>query len=199
MRYPPAAVGVQQRRFRLAMAEQIGAPLGLSVERAAYGMFTIVNNNMVNAIRRVSVERGYDPRDFVLNCAGGATGAHITALAGDTVLGAGAGREGAVARGRAARRSPPLLSPRHATTSPSQTRGGRPPAQTEIDPMHLPPAQRASIASELGQIHEGLVGLANARDSAGHALFGGDSAGNAYLDASGGAAVSSRKPQAPAV
>ena len=35
----------------------------------------------VNAIRRVSVERGYDPRDFVLNCAGGATGAHITALA----------------------------------------------------------------------------------------------------------------------
>jgi N-methylhydantoinase A len=51
------------------------------VEQAAYGMFTIVNNNMVNAIRRVSVERGYDPRDFVLNCAGGATGAHITALA----------------------------------------------------------------------------------------------------------------------
>jgi N-methylhydantoinase A len=44
-------------------------------------MFTIVNNNMVNAIRRVSVERGYDPRDFVLNCAGGATAAHITALA----------------------------------------------------------------------------------------------------------------------
>lgn len=44
-------------------------------------MFTIVNNNMVNGIRRVSVERGYDPRDFVLNCAGGATGAHITALA----------------------------------------------------------------------------------------------------------------------
>lgn len=36
---------------------------------------------MVNGIRRVSVERGYDPRDFVLNCAGGATGAHITALA----------------------------------------------------------------------------------------------------------------------
>ncbi len=36
---------------------------------------------MVNGIRRVSVERGYDPRDFVLNCAGGATGAHVTALA----------------------------------------------------------------------------------------------------------------------
>ena len=46
-------------------------------------MFTIVNSNMVNGIRRVSVERGYDPRDFVLVAAGGATGAHITALASE--------------------------------------------------------------------------------------------------------------------
>jgi len=44
----------------------------------------------------------------------------------------------------------------------------------------LPPAQRASIASELAQIHNGLVGLANTRDSAGHALFGGDSPADAY-------------------
>ena len=58
-------------------------PLGPSVERAAYGMYTIVNANMVNGIRRVTVERGYDPRDFVLVGAGGATAAHITALAAD--------------------------------------------------------------------------------------------------------------------
>jgi N-methylhydantoinase A len=68
-------------RARDAITKGLAGPLDLSVEQAAYGMFTIVNNNMVNAIRRVSVERGYDPRDFVLNCAGGATGAHITALA----------------------------------------------------------------------------------------------------------------------
>ena len=61
--------------------ERIAKTLGISIERAAYGMFTIVNNNMVNGIRRVSVERGYDPRDFVLVGAGGATAAHITALA----------------------------------------------------------------------------------------------------------------------
>ena len=61
--------------------EKIARPLNLPVEKAAYGMFTIVNNNMVNGIRRVSVERGYDPRDFVLVAAGGATGAHIIALA----------------------------------------------------------------------------------------------------------------------
>jgi N-methylhydantoinase A len=61
----------------------IAETLGISIESAAYGMFTIVNNNMINGIRRVSVERGYDPRDFVLVGAGGATAAHITALARD--------------------------------------------------------------------------------------------------------------------
>ena len=68
------------QKARLAIKTHLADPLGISVETAAFGMFTIVNNNMVNAIRRVSVERGYDPRDFVLNCAGGATAAHITAL-----------------------------------------------------------------------------------------------------------------------
>ncbi len=64
-----------------AIRTNLADPLGMSVERAAYGMFTIVNANMVNGIRRVTVERGYDPRDFVLVGAGGATAAHITALA----------------------------------------------------------------------------------------------------------------------
>jgi N-methylhydantoinase A len=61
----------------------IAQPMGLTIEQAAYGMFTIVNSNMINGIRRVSVERGFDPRDFVLVGAGGATAAHITALARD--------------------------------------------------------------------------------------------------------------------
>ncbi len=64
-----------------AIKSNLADPLGMSVERAAYGMITIVNANMVNGIRRVTVERGYDPRDFVLVGAGGATAAHITALA----------------------------------------------------------------------------------------------------------------------
>jgi N-methylhydantoinase A len=64
-----------------AIKANLADPLKMSVERAAYGMFTIVNANMVNGIRRVTVERGYDPRDFVLVGAGGATAAHITALA----------------------------------------------------------------------------------------------------------------------
>ena len=62
---------------------RVAEPLGLTVEQAAYGMFTIVNSNMVNGMRRVSVERGFDPRDFVLVGAGGATAAHICALAAE--------------------------------------------------------------------------------------------------------------------
>ncbi|MGI9335377.1 MAG: caprolactamase subunit alpha [Gammaproteobacteria bacterium] len=72
---------IDRQRAVDAIENAIAKPLGISLERAAYGMFTIVNNNMVNGIRRVSVERGYDPRDFVLVGAGGASGAHITALA----------------------------------------------------------------------------------------------------------------------
>ena len=82
---PQALLGgrmdIDREKAVAAIKTKLADPLGISVERAAYGMFTIVNNNMVNGIRRVSVERGYDPRDFVLVGAGGAAGAHITALA----------------------------------------------------------------------------------------------------------------------
>ena len=64
-----------------SIEKNIAKPLGIEVEKAAYGIFTIVNSNMVNGIRRVTVDRGFDPRDFVLVAGGGATGAHITALA----------------------------------------------------------------------------------------------------------------------
>lgn len=48
--------------------------------------------------------------------------------------------------------------------------------------------QRASIATELQQLHGNLMALANTRDAAGHALFGGETAGDAYaLDGLGNA------------
>lgn len=78
---------LEQGKAETAILTHIAEPLGLSLERAAYGMFTIVNANMVNGIRRVSVERGYDPRDFVLVGAGGATAAHICALAAEIGIG----------------------------------------------------------------------------------------------------------------
>jgi len=52
----------------------------------------------------------------------------------------------------------------------------------------LTPQQRAAIGTELAQMHGNLVSLANSRNSAGQALFGGDAPGNAYvLDAAGNA------------
>ena len=55
--------------------------LGLSVEEAAEGIIRIVNENMVGALRLVSVEQGYDPRDFALIGFGGAGPLHANALA----------------------------------------------------------------------------------------------------------------------
>ncbi|WP_018152336.1 caprolactamase subunit alpha [Leeia oryzae] len=82
---PNAVLGgtivLDEQKARRAIQTGVAEPLGISIERAAYGISTIVNLNMANGIRRVSIERGYDPRDFALICAGGATGMHITALA----------------------------------------------------------------------------------------------------------------------
>src|SRR5580704_7982184 len=64
-----------------AVEMRIGRPLGLERARAARGILSIIDNNMVGAIRVVSVERGHDPRDFVLLPFGGAGPLHGTSLA----------------------------------------------------------------------------------------------------------------------
>jgi N-methylhydantoinase A len=66
---------------RAAIGKRIAAPLGLSIEAAARGVLAIVDNNMVGAIRVVSVERGHDPRDFSLLPFGGAGPLHGGSLA----------------------------------------------------------------------------------------------------------------------
>lgn len=54
----------------------IAARLGVSPVRAALGIVGIATSNMTRAIRAVSTERGYDPRDFTLMPFGGAGGLH---------------------------------------------------------------------------------------------------------------------------
>jgi N-methylhydantoinase A len=68
-------------RARRAIEERVARPLGLALEAAACGILDIVNNNMVGAIRLVSVERGHDPRDFALVPFGGAGPLHGAELA----------------------------------------------------------------------------------------------------------------------
>jgi N-methylhydantoinase A len=57
--------------------------LGSSREEAARGIVRIANNNMINALKLVSVNRGYDPRDFTLVAFGGGGGMHAVALAAE--------------------------------------------------------------------------------------------------------------------
>lgn len=57
--------------------------LGMSLEATALGIVRIVNANMMRAIRAVSIERGHDPRPFVLMPFGGAGALHAVDLAGE--------------------------------------------------------------------------------------------------------------------
>jgi N-methylhydantoinase A len=60
---------------------RLSATLGISPQEAARGIVRIANNNMVNAIKLISVNRGHDPRDFTLVAFGGGGGMHACALA----------------------------------------------------------------------------------------------------------------------
>ena len=72
---------------RHAIAGEIAGPLGLDPVGAAAGMYRVMNVNMASAIREVSIERGYDPRDFPLVCAGGAGAIHAAMIARELGIG----------------------------------------------------------------------------------------------------------------
>jgi N-methylhydantoinase A len=66
---------------RARIAERIGAPLGLSADAAAAGILAVANAAMADAIRFMSVEKGFDPREFAIFAFGGAGPLHASALA----------------------------------------------------------------------------------------------------------------------
>lgn len=66
-----------------AITGRIAKPLGLSLEAAAHGMVQVINVNMAAAIREISVQKGYDPREFPLVCAGGAGPLHAAGIAAE--------------------------------------------------------------------------------------------------------------------
>jgi N-methylhydantoinase A len=61
--------------------KQITDPLGMDETEVASGIYRIVNANMAAALSVVSVQRGHDPREFVLVVAGGAGPIHAAAIA----------------------------------------------------------------------------------------------------------------------
>lgn len=65
------SMGLDLEAARAAIQRDLAGPMGLSVEAAAHGMLRLASATMMRAIRAVSVERGRDPRQFVMLAFGG--------------------------------------------------------------------------------------------------------------------------------
>ncbi len=65
------SVKLDAAKSRAVLQDKVAGPLGLPVERAAYGAHLVAAANMMRAIKAVSSERGRDPRDFALVAFGG--------------------------------------------------------------------------------------------------------------------------------
>jgi N-methylhydantoinase A len=80
---PPKLLGgeiVLDEALAATAVQKIADAMGLPLHRAAEGIYDIVNENMFGALRLVSVQRGYDPREFALVALGGAGPLHTNAL-----------------------------------------------------------------------------------------------------------------------
>jgi N-methylhydantoinase A len=66
---------------RAAVRSGVAEPFGLSLEEAADAILRVANANMADAVRLISISRGYDPRDFALVAFGGAGALHGVAIA----------------------------------------------------------------------------------------------------------------------
>jgi N-methylhydantoinase A len=73
--------GLDVKGARTAVKERLADPLGVTPEEAAFSVRNIANALMAQAMRLVTVERGYDPRDFVYVPYGGAGPVHAVDLA----------------------------------------------------------------------------------------------------------------------
>lgn len=65
---------------RDVIKKDIADPFELSVEEAALGIIQLANSNMLNALKLISVRKGYDPRDFALIAFGGGGPLHAASL-----------------------------------------------------------------------------------------------------------------------
>jgi N-methylhydantoinase A len=69
-----------------AIEEQIAKPLNMSVMEAAWAIREVLDSRMADLLRRMTVERGYDPRDFTLFANGGAGPSHAWVLSAELGL-----------------------------------------------------------------------------------------------------------------
>jgi N-methylhydantoinase A len=80
---PPSLIGGEMKldvEASRKAVKKVADALKISIEEAAEGIIKIVNENMFGALRLVSIEQGYDPRDFALVAFGGAGPLHANAV-----------------------------------------------------------------------------------------------------------------------
>ena len=70
-----------------AMQEKVAQPLGIGTLEAAWGVREVIDSKMADLLRRMTIQRGYDPREFTLFANGGAGPSHAWAFARDLGLG----------------------------------------------------------------------------------------------------------------
>ncbi len=80
-RFLDGRLKIQPELAEAAVRGHVAEPLGLGLDAAAEGMLRILDNNMLQAIRYVTIEKGYDPRDFALVGLGGGGPLHLASLA----------------------------------------------------------------------------------------------------------------------
>lgn len=82
--YLGGAVTLYEDKARNAIREHLAEPLSLSDDGAAQGMYRLATHQMANALRKITVNRGHDPREFTLVGFGGACGLFAAAIAAET-------------------------------------------------------------------------------------------------------------------
>src|ERR1051326_784679 len=79
----PGDLPIDRDAAEAAVREKLAGPLGVDVQASAAAVIDVVNHAMAEVLKIVSVQRGHDPRGFVLAAFGGAGPLHCAALAGE--------------------------------------------------------------------------------------------------------------------
>ncbi|MCP9972339.1 hydantoinase/oxoprolinase family protein [Actinomadura madurae] len=81
--YLGGTVPLYEEKARTALRKHVAEPLGISEDAAAEGVYRLATSQMSNALRKITVNRGHDPREFTLVGFGGACGLFAAAIAAE--------------------------------------------------------------------------------------------------------------------
>lgn len=81
--YLGGAVPLYEGQAREALRKHVAEPLGITEEAAAEGVYRLATSQMSNALRKITVNRGHDPREFTLVGFGGACGLFAASIAAE--------------------------------------------------------------------------------------------------------------------